>query len=79
MNDKTQQLGALEDIQAIVNDLPEQEREQVLMYAEEIRDILSEGGNNGFLALTLVACEFSAVNEASDSLEAGQDDQPAEQ
>lgn len=62
MTEKTPQLEALEEIQQMISDLPEQARADVLMFAEDIRDILKEGQSNAFLALTLVSLEFGTVH-----------------
>lgn len=59
---RTKELEALESIQQLINDLPEDRRHQVLVYSEDIRDILSEGSGDAFLALTLVSLEFAATN-----------------
>jgi hypothetical protein len=67
---KTKELEALEAMQQLINDLPEDRRHQVLVYSEDIRDILSEGSGDAFLALTLVACEFAATNAQLDKDEA---------
>ena len=66
---KTKELEALEAMQQLINDLPEDRRHQVLVYSEDIRDILSEGSGDAFLALTLVACEFAATNAQLDKEE----------
>lgn len=60
--EKTKELEALEAMQQLINDLPDDRRHNVLVYIEDIRDILTEGSGDAFLALTLVACEFSATN-----------------
>lgn len=70
---KTKELEALEAMQQLINELPEDRRHQVLVYIEDIRDILSEGGGDAFLALTLVACEFAATNAQLDKEEAAND------
>lgn len=70
---KTKELEALEAMQQLINDLPEDRRHQVLVYSEDIRDILSEGSGDAFLALTLVACEFAATNAQLDKEEAAND------
>ena len=66
---KTKELETLEAMQQLIADLPEDRRHQVLVYAEDIRDILTEGQGDAFLALTLVACEFSATNAQLDKEE----------
>jgi hypothetical protein len=63
---KTKELESLESMQQLIADLPEDRRHQVLVYAEDIRDILTEGQGDAFLSLTLVACEFSATNAQLD-------------
>jgi len=69
-DEKTKEHVALEQMQQLINDLPDDRRHQVLMLIEDIRDILSEGGGDGFLALTLVACEFAAANAEMEKEEA---------
>lgn len=59
---KTQELHELEAIQSLIQQLPQNRQSDIAMYAEDIRDILSEGNSDGVLALTLVALEISAVN-----------------
>lgn len=59
---KSPQHEALEQIQQLIYNLPEDRQADVLMYAEDIRDILKEGGHNAFMALTLIALEFGAVH-----------------
>lgn len=70
---KTKEHLALEEMQQLINDLPDERRHQVLVYVEDIRDLLSEGGGDAFLALTLVACEFSATNAELEKEEADKD------
>lgn len=70
---KTNELEALEAMQQLINDLPEDRRHKVLVYSEDIRDILSEGSGDAFLALTLVACEFAATNAQLDKEESEND------
>lgn len=62
MTEKTPQLEALEEIQQQITGLSEDDRNEVLMFAEEIRDMLKEGQDNAFLALTLIALEFGTVH-----------------
>lgn len=71
--EKTKELEALEAMQQLIADLPEDRRHQVLVYAEDMRDILTEGQGDAFLALTLVACEFSATNAQMEKDEAAND------
>jgi hypothetical protein len=71
---KTKELEALEAMQQLIAELPEDRRHQVLIYAEDMRDILTEGQGDAFLALTLVACEFSAASAQLDK-EGAEDDQ----
>ena len=59
---KTKEMEALEAMHELIGGLEEDRRHQVLVFAEDIRDILTEGQGDAFLALTLVACEFSATN-----------------
>lgn len=62
MTDKTKELQALEEIQHLINDLPDDRRADVMVCAEEIRDLLSENAGDALLAITLIACEIAAVN-----------------
>lgn len=66
---KTKELEALEAMHDLIGGLPEDRGHQVLVYAEDMRDILTEGQGDAFLALTLVACEFSATNAQLDKEE----------
>lgn len=66
---KTKELEALEAMQQLINDLPEERLHQVLVYSEDIRDILSEGSGDAFLALTLVSLEFAATSAELDKEE----------
>lgn len=70
---KTKELEALEAMQQLINDLPADRCTAVYTYAEDIRDILSEGSGDAFLALTLVACEFAATNAQMDKEAAAND------
>ena len=70
---KTKELEALEAMQDLINGLPDDRRMNVLTYIEDFRDILKEGGNDAFLSLTLVACEFSATNAELEKQEAAND------
>lgn len=70
---KTKEHQALEEMQQLINDLPDERRHQVLVYIEDIRDILTEGGGDAFLALTLVSCEFAATNAELEKAEAAND------
>ncbi len=70
---KTKELEALLSIQDLINALPADRCTAVYTYAEDIRDILSEGSGDAFLALTLVACEFAATNAQLDKEEAAND------
>lgn len=70
---KTKELQALEEMQDLINGLPNDRRMNVLTYIEDFRDILKEGGNDAFLSLTLVACEFSATNAELEKQEAAND------
>lgn len=65
-DDKTPQHEALLSIQDIILSLPEERQTAVYMYAEDMRDILTEGGQEAFLALTLVSLEFAATNAELD-------------
>lgn len=65
-DDKTPQHEALLSIQDIILALPEERQTAVYMYAEDMRDILTEGGEEAFLALTLVSLEFAATNAELD-------------
>lgn len=69
MTDKTPQLIALEDLQAHINGLPEEQRARIKLWAEEIRDILSEGQEDAFTALALVSCECGAVHAEQEAAE----------
>ena len=70
---KTKELEALEAMHEMIGGLEEDRRHHVLVYAEDIRDILKEGQGDAFLALTLVACEFSATNAQLDKEEKDND------
>lgn len=59
---KTKELQELEAIQTLIQKLPQNRQADIAMYAEDIRDILSDGNSDGVLALTLVALELAAVN-----------------
>lgn len=59
---KTKELQELEAIQTLIQQLPQNRQADIAMYAEDIRDILSDGNSDGVLALTLVALELAAVN-----------------
>lgn len=67
---ETKELEALKAMQQLIAELPEDRRHQVLVFSEDIRDILSEGTGDAFLALTLVACEFAATNAQIEKEEA---------
>lgn len=73
MTDKTPQLQALESIQQMINELDDERRHQVQVFAEDIRDILAEGQGDAFLALTLVSCEFAATSAEMDKEQAEDD------
>lgn len=74
MNDeRTPQHQALQSIQDMILALPAERQTQVYMYAEDIRDILEEGGGDAFLALTLISCEFAATSAELDKEEAEND------
>lgn len=73
MTEKTLQLEALEQIQQLINDLPEDRQHQVMVFAEDIRDLLAEGQGDAFLALTLVSCEFAATSAEMDKEQAEND------
>lgn len=73
MSDKTKEHEALLSIQDLINNLPEDRMKAVYMYAEDMRDILTEGQGDAFLALTLVACEFSATNAEMEKEETAND------
>ena len=66
MSDNTPQHEALLSIQDMILALPEERQTAVYMFAEDMRDILKEGGDDAFLALTLVSLEFAAVNAELD-------------
>jgi len=70
---KTKELEALESIQDLIGGMEEDRRHQILVYVEDFRDILKEGHGDAFLALTLVACEFSATNAELEKQEAAND------
>lgn len=74
---KTPQTEALESLQDHINAMPEKQRIKVMMWAEEIRDLLSEGGDEAFTALALVSCELGAVHAERERMEAASDDSPA--
>lgn len=59
---KTKELQELEAIQTLIQQLPQNRQADIAMYAEDIRDVLSDGNSDGVLALTLVALELAAVN-----------------
>ena len=59
---KTKELQELEAIQTLIQQLSQNRQTDIAMYAEDIRDILSDGNSDGVLALTLVALELAAVN-----------------
>jgi hypothetical protein len=65
----TQQHQALQAIQDMILELPAERQQQVYMYAEDIRDILTEGAGDAFLALTLISCEFAATSAELDKEE----------
>lgn len=65
-DDKTPQHEALLSIQDIILALPAERQTAVYLYAEDMRDILTEGGEEAFLALTLVSLEFAATNAELD-------------
>lgn len=67
---KTAQHEALLSIQDLILSLEPDRQSAVYMYAEDLRDILKEGGDDAFLALTLVSLEFAAVNAELDKEEA---------
>jgi hypothetical protein len=73
-DDKTPQHEALLSIQDMVLGLAAERQTQVYMFAEDIRDILKEGGDDAFLALTLVSLEFAAVDAELAKEEAENDD-----
>lgn len=73
-NEKTPLHQALLSIQDLILGLPEDRQTAVYTYAEDIRDILSEGDGDAFLALTLVSCEFAAVNAEMEKETAENDD-----
>jgi len=64
--EKTPQHEALLSIQDMILALPAERQQQVYMYAEDMRDILTEGQDDAFLALTLVSLEFAATNAELD-------------
>lgn len=72
-DEKTPQHVALLSIQDIILALPAERQNAVYMYAEDMRDILTEGGQEAFLALTLVSLEFAATNAELDKEEADND------
>lgn len=72
---KTPHLEALEQIQQQIYELPPERQADVLMYAEDIRDILKEGDQNAFLALTLIALEFGAMHAELEKETAGDEQQ----
>lgn len=65
----TPQHEALLSIQDMISALPEERQTQIYVYAEDIRDILSEGAGDAFLALTLISCEFAATSAELDKEE----------
>lgn len=65
-NEQTPQHQALQSIQDMILALPAERQQQVYMYAEDIRDMLTEGDGDAFLALTLVSCEFAATSAELD-------------
>lgn len=67
---KTPQHEALESIQALISEIPEDRQLEVRRYVEDFRDILSEGQGDAFLALTLVSCEFAATSAEMDKEQA---------
>lgn len=71
---KTKEHEALLSIQDLINNLPEERRTAVYMFAEDMRDILKEGQGDAFLALTLVSLEFAATNAELDK-EGSEDEQ----
>ncbi len=73
IDERTPQHQALQSIQDMVLALPEDRQTNVYTYAEDIRDILSEGAGDAFLALTLVSCEFAATSAELDKEEAAND------
>lgn len=64
--EKTPQHKALLEIQDLILALPAEKQTQVYMFAEDLRDILKDGGTEAFLALTLVSLEFAAVSAEID-------------
>lgn len=78
MTDKTPELAALESMQELINNLPDERRRDVMFCVEEIRDLMTEHQGDGVLAVTLIACEYAAMNaeielgeQADDSIVAG--------
>ena len=56
-------------IAASVAELPENDREAVGAYAEQIRRILAAGGKFAYLALAVVGSAAAAADELPDELE----------
>jgi len=65
-DEKTPQHEALLQIQDMILAMPEERRHLIYMYAEDMRDILKEGGEDAFLSLTLVSLEFAATSAEMD-------------
>lgn len=66
---KSPQLEALESIQQLIQQENELAQTNIQLFAEEIRDLLTEGGEEAFMAMTLVACEFGAVHVEREKME----------
>lgn len=57
----------LDGMKAHIASLPEHQQAEVRMWAEEIRDCLSEGGQLALNALALVSCEVALIHHQQDA------------
>lgn len=49
-------------IKGLIYDQPEPDRDAIMEWADKFRSMLSEGGDNALVALTLIGAELQCAN-----------------